>query len=255
MPGFALLIPAVHGIQRCKELGRLGRHGLRAIHGCRHREQVRLVGRSSSFPVVDGVSRPTGMKFDTARCASTLTLSEDNKTASNAKTTWAAVVGDDYLSSGVYDIEIACDSVDNLSLFFGVAAPGYWDAVQKAAVDDEEGDALPRDSPHCICMHGDGRCFIKGKEKDWGLMRVKTGEHVRLTLDFERGLVSFELNRMVRGKNKQTIAEIPGLFASATVVACFGGRDQQLSIASCTERKSLFGSSADGGEGGCCPGR
>ena len=73
-------------------------------------------------------------------------------------------------------------------------------------------------------------------------MRVKTGEHVRLTLDFERGLVSFELNRLVRGKNKQTIAEIPGLFASATVVACFGGRDQQLSIASCTERKSLFGS-------------
>ena len=135
-----------------------------------------------------------------------------------------------------------------------MAAPGYWDAVQKAAEDMRGRCATAGLS--ALHLHARRRALLhKGQEKDWGLMRVKTGEHVRLTLDFERGLVSFELNRMVRGKNKQTIAEIPGLFASATVVACFGGRDQQLSIASCTERKSLFGSSADGGEGASAPRR
>ena len=189
---------------------------------------------------------PLDMRFDKARCAPTVTLSADERSASNGKTVWGPVVGDEYLASGVYEVEIGCDSVDNLSLFFGVCAPGYWEEVAKAAADEEEGDILPRDSPHCICMHGDGRCFIKGKEKDWGLMRVATGEKVKLTLDFNRGQVTFELNRVVRGKAKCTIAEIPGLFASATVVACFGGRDQQLTIAKCAERKA--GASDDGAE-------
>lgn len=183
------------------------------------------------------------MKFDATRCAANITLSDSGKTASNAKTSWANVMGDEYLSSGVYEVQVACDSVDNLSLFFGVAAPGFWEEVMAAEADEEAGDVLPRDSARCICMHGDGRCFIKGKEKDWGLMRINTGESVKMTLDFELGQVSFELSRVVRGKLKTTLAEIPGLFASATVVCCFGGRDQQLSIAKCAPVK------ADGASG------
>lgn len=46
------------------------------------------------------------------------------------------------------------------------------------------------------------------------------------------------LRRAVRGKDKETIAEVPGLFAEATVAACFGGRDQQLSLSLRTESSS-----------------
>ena len=57
--------------------------------------------------------------------------------------------------------------------------------------------------------------------------------------------VSFELSRMVRGKLKTTLAEVPGLFASATVVVCFGGRDQQISIAKCAAANGASGSADD----------
>ena len=185
------------------------------------------------------------MKWSTKECATELILSASDASASNAKTSWSAVIGDEYLNSGIYDVELFCDNLDNLSCFFGVAAPGYWKEVEAAAEDEEAGDALPRDSKHVICMHGDGRCFIKGKEKDWGLMRVASGEPVFITLDFDLGIVSFKLSRTVRGKVKETIAEIPGLFPAATIVACFGGRDQQLTIAKCARRRKLD----DAGEG------
>ena len=75
---------------------------------------------------------------DAARHAANVTLSDSDKTASNAKSQWANVMGDEYLSSGVYEVHIACDSVDNLSLFFGVAAPGFWEEVMEAEADEEE---------------------------------------------------------------------------------------------------------------------
>ena len=44
-----------------------------------------------------------------------------------------------------------------------------------------------------------------------------------------------------------TLAEIPGLFASATVVVCFGGRDQQLTIAKCAPVRA-YGADASADE-------
>jgi hypothetical protein len=83
-------------------------------------------------------------------------------------------MGDKFMSEGVMEVEINCDCVDNPSLFIGVAAPGFWEDQVAAAADEDE--LLPRDSTKVICMHGDGRCFIRGQEKDWGLMRLATGE-------------------------------------------------------------------------------
>ena len=178
------------------------------------------------------------MRWDAARCATTVTLSQHDATASSSKSAWACLIGDEYLSSGTHEITLQCDNVDNISLFFGVASPSYWDEVQAAAADEEEGEALPRDSKSVICMHGDGRCFIKGKEKDQGMMRVATGDPISIVLDFERGVVVFKLTRVTKsGRAKETIAEIPGLFASATAVVAFGGRDQQITLAECIERK------------------
>jgi len=53
-----------------------------------------------------------------------------------------------------------------------------------------------------------------------------------------------QLSRTVRGRHKETLAEIPGLFPSATVIACFGGRDQQLTISSCSAPSAIDGADA-----------
>jgi hypothetical protein len=102
---------------------------------------------------------------------------------------------------------------------------------------------MMRDSASAICMHGDGRLFIRTAEKDWGLMRLTTGHPLTIRLDFERAVVTFELRRTIRGKEKETIAEVPGLFAEATVAVCFGGREQKLSIAKWTQSSSAGGAS------------
>jgi len=57
-------------------------------------------------------------------------------------------------------------------------------------------------------------------------------------LDFERAVVTFKLARTVRGKEKETLAEVPGLFSEAAVAVCFGGRDQRLSLMRCTRLDS-----------------
>jgi hypothetical protein len=192
------------------------------------------------------------MRWDADRLSSKdVTLGENGCSASNAKGSWHLVLGDEYLSSGIVEVEIATENVDNLSLFIGVASPAYWDEW-KAALKEGEEELAPRDSKNCICMHGDGRCFIRGMEKDWGLMRLATGSTLSLILDFERGVVTFRNSRVVRGKAKETEAEIAGLFPSATLVACFGGRDQVLTIASCAPRK---GGTAEGDEAGGASGR
>jgi len=88
--------------------------------------------------------------------------------------------------------------------------------------DPDDEILLPRDSKHAICIHGDGRVFIKGQEKEWGLMRVATGDPVQILCDFERGVVTFRLARTIRGKEKVTIAEVPGLFTGGVhLFACF----------------------------------
>ena len=105
------------------------------------------------------------MRWDAKRVSDpNLTLAEDGLAASNAKGSWHVVVGDEFLSEGVYDVEISTEC-DNLSLYVGVCAPGYWEECENAKAEGEE-PPPPRDSKHCICMHGDGRCFIRGMEKD-----------------------------------------------------------------------------------------
>jgi len=159
-----------------------------------------------------------------------ITLGEEGTTATHATSNWSSVGADRWLSDGVHEVEVMCDSVDNVSLFIGVVERQFWEDVKSA----EEGeDVLPRDSKHSICMHGDGRVFIRGAEKDGGLMRVASGEPIWITVDFERGVVSFKLARQLRGKPRETLAEIPGLRGAVTLIACFGGRDQSLTIASC----------------------
>ena len=56
------------------------------------------------------------------------------------------------------------------------------------------------------------------------MMRFNTGDPCFLTIDHLRGVVTFKLVRQLRGKQKETIAEIPGLRGAVTVMACFGGR-------------------------------
>lgn len=158
-------------------------------------------------------------------------LSEENSCATSNSSAWTSVLASEQLSGGIFEVVIDTVCVDNPSLFIGVATSKYWDAVEASAAEDEE--MLPRDSPECICMHGDGRCFIKTQEKDWGLMKLASDASLVIVLDFPQGIVSFKLARTVRGKVKETVAEIPGLFDSATIVACFGGRDQQCVAAAC----------------------
>lgn len=171
------------------------------------------------------------MKWDGEAVGANIALG--GATATHSTSEWNSVLGDVFLSRGCYDVEIATDDVDNISCFVGVVSRQFWDEVRAAEPGEE---VLPRDSAHAICMHGDGRVFIKGQEKDWGLMRVASGSPITITLDFERGQVAFRLARTVRGKAKETVAEIPGLFAEATLVASFGGRGQQLTIARCERR-------------------
>jgi hypothetical protein len=195
------------------------------------------------------------MRWSREMKGSNVTLSEGDMTATHATSRWDAVVGDTWLEGGVYKIELATEDVDNLSLFVGVVERGYWAEVQAA----EEGeDVLPRDSKYSICMHGDGRTFIRGIEKDWGMMRVATGDPIEITIDFTRGVVIFRLTRTVRGKERETAAEIPGLRGAVTILACFGGRDQSLTIARCErikdtlhgvkKERDTFGDALDGVE-------
>ena len=59
---------------------------------------------------------------------------------------------------------------------------------------------------------------------------------VRIKLDFEAGLLTFKLAHTDRrGVLKETEAEIPGLFGECTLAACFGGKGQRLTVASCIQ--------------------
>lgn len=169
------------------------------------------------------------MQWDSSSLGKNITLKEDDFTALHATSNWNTVCARCWLSEGIHEIELATECVDNISLFVGVVERKFCEEQSNA----EEGDeVLPRDSKHAICMHGDGRVFIRGAEKDWGLMRVSTGDPILITLDFARGLVIFKLTRTVRGKERETIAEIPGLRqGEVTIMACFGGRDQELRLA------------------------
>jgi len=129
------------------------------------------------------------------------------------------------------------DDVDRQSLFLGMVSREHWATTQET---DEDGAAVEcpmRDSSHALCiLHGDGRVFVKTQEKDWGLMRMHSEGEVKLTLDFEAGLVTFSLSHADRrGKVKETVAELPGLyFAECTLAACFGGKSQRLIVHSLT---------------------
>jgi hypothetical protein len=176
------------------------------------------------------------LKWNADMMQPNITLQDDDSTAVHVTSQWNSVCGNRWLEPrGVYEVEIGTPNVDNISLFVGIVERGFWQEVQ-VAEDGEE--VLPRNSKHSICIHGDGRIFIRGSEKDWGLMRIATGDPVHLTLDYQRGVVIFRMARTVRGKERETVAEIPGLRNECTLMACFGGRDQALTIARCEPVKS-----------------
>ena len=166
--------------------------------------------------------------WDPAHLGANVTLSADNRTATHATSQWNSVIGAQWLRGGLFEIKVATDNVDNSSFYIGVCEHGYWETY--AAGIEEGEDVLPRDSQHVICMHGDGRMFIKGLEKHWGMMRLSSGEPLVISLDFVSGVATFKQVRTVSGKRKEAVAEVAGLFGEATVVACFGGREQQLRI-------------------------
>ena len=175
------------------------------------------------------------MRWDASCVPPHTIISADGTTASHSKSAWGTVRGDEVFSTGVVEIDIGCPNVDNCSLFLGVAEHTFFEHL--TAAEQEEEEHLPRDSKHAICIHGDGRVFIKAAEKEWGLMRVATGDPVNITLDFDKGVITFRLSRTVRGKDKETIAEVPGLFRSGVrLICCFGGRDQEVSITRCDVR-------------------
>ena len=166
-----------------------------------------------------------------SNASANITLSDDERTVTHATSAWSSVISALPLRDGLFDVEVAMDNVDNSSFFIGVCERQYMDAYRAGMAEDEE--VLPRDSPHAICMHGDGRLFIKGVEKNWGMMRLASGEPLTMSLDFVSGVITFKQHRTVRGKDKEAVAEVAGLFENAHVVACFGGRDQQLTL-TCT---------------------
>ena len=75
--------------------------------------------------IMEGARPLRAMRWSAKECAPELVLSASDSSASNSKTSWSAVIGDEYLNTGVYDVELFCDNLDNLSCFFGVAGPGY----------------------------------------------------------------------------------------------------------------------------------
>ena len=137
------------------------------------------------------------MRWDASKVSTKkVILSEQDTCATNTSSAWTSIQADEFLSEGVHEVVINAMDVDNPSLFVGIAAPEYWDQVAAAMAQGEE--ALPRDSPHCICMHGDGRCFIKSQEKDWGLMRLASDASLVLVLDFVQAQVSFKVRSFFR---------------------------------------------------------
>ena len=48
-------------------------------------------------------------------------------------------------------------------------------------------------------------------------MRIESGSSVRFILDFHSKSLKIVLARTIRGKAKETAAEVPGLFAEATL--------------------------------------
>ena len=180
------------------------------------------------------------LEWDTGHCGANLTVS--GPTVEHETSSWGSVLATEWWSEGVHEVELLTENVDYPSLFVGVVRRAYWEHAS-AEARQEDGESM-RDSEHAICMHGDGRLFIKAVEKDWGLMRLMTGEKLTLTLDFDRGVVTFALQRTVRGKPKETIAEVPGLFSEAAVAACFGGREQRITIGSVSHRAADAGAAA-----------
>ena len=67
----------------------------------------------------------------------------------HARNVWDTVQCDTWLSSGVHRITVKTDDVENVGLFLGVVSRDFWS-------DDAEDEPM-RDSPHALCMHGDGR--------------------------------------------------------------------------------------------------
>ena len=82
-------------------------------------------------------------------------VSDDGASCSHECNSWDTACGDTWFSQGIVTIELLTDEVDRPSLYAGI--------VSRDHVFEE--DTALRDSPHALCMHGDGRVFIRTLEK------------------------------------------------------------------------------------------
>ena len=166
--------------------------------------------------------------WDAAACGENIALS--GATATHSSSSWDTVLGTRWMSGGVHTLSLTMEDVDNVSFFIGIVARPFWGALSAALADEEAEEYLPRNSEHAIVMHGDGRMFLKGKEKDWGMLKLLSGDQLTITCNFRTGVATFAFSRMVKGQAKECLAEVPGLFPEACLVLCFGGRRQQITI-------------------------
>ena len=139
-------------------------------------------------------------------------VSDDGASCSHECNSWDTGCGDAWYNQGIVTIELLTDEVDRPSLYAGI--------ISRDHIFEED----------TLCMHGDGRVFIRTLEKDWGLMRMESGSSVRFILDFNTKSLKIVLARTIRGKAKETVAEVPGLFAEAQLAVCFGGKGQRVTI-------------------------
>ena len=87
------------------------------------------------------------MRWDASHSNENIKL--EDATAMHARNVWDTVQCDTWLSSGVHRITVKTDDVENVGLFLGVVSRDFWS-------EDAEDEPM-RDSPHALCMHGDGR--------------------------------------------------------------------------------------------------
>jgi len=129
---------------------------------------------------------------------------------------WGSQVAATRFESGVYEVEVSCECVDDLGLFLGVVGAPYY---------DEDWDECVRDSTHFFGMNGNGKMFAGGKVKDLGFMRLNTGLFVSMRIDMDKRKLGFSL----RGGSSS--CELTGLPAAVSLCVSFGGKNQRVQVA------------------------
>jgi hypothetical protein len=104
----------------------------------------------------------------------------------------------------------------------------------RSFLDTHDFEDPMRESTDACCIHGDGRVFIRTREKDWGLQKMATGRKIDVVIDADLGVLNLHLENVnSRGHAVHSNAEIEGLPPMVVLAVCFGGKDQALRIGRC----------------------